>query len=66
MLRQVEWWVRNRPIAKNGGLPVTTLFFKKFSFSLRSSCIELLAVPKTLFVSAGVLFDGASFPGEYS
>ena len=24
---QIEWWVQNRPITKNGALPVTTLFF---------------------------------------
>ena len=34
MLRQIEWWVQNGPITKNGVLPVTTLFFWKFCFSL--------------------------------
>ena len=24
MLRQIEWWVQNGPITKNGVLPVTT------------------------------------------
>ena len=37
MLRLIEWWVQNEPIAKNGVLPVTTLFFWKSSFSLRTS-----------------------------
>ena len=41
MLRQIEWWVRNGPITKNGVLPVTTLFLRKFCFSLRNSCKEL-------------------------
>ena len=50
MLRQIEWV-----------LPVTTLFFWKFCFSLRT----WFDVPTTqmhiftLFVSAAVLFDGA-------
>ena len=37
MLRQIEWWVQNRPITMKGVLPVTTLFFSKFCFSLRTS-----------------------------
>ena len=37
MLRQIEWWVQNGPISKNGVLPVTTLFFWKFCFSFRTS-----------------------------
>ena len=31
MLRQVEWGVENGPMAKNGILPATTLFFKNFA-----------------------------------
>ena len=27
ILRQIEWGVQNRPITKNGVLPLTTLFF---------------------------------------
>ena len=27
MLRQIEWGVQDRPITKNGVLPVATLFF---------------------------------------
>ena len=29
MLRQIEWWVQNGPIAKNGVLPVAASFFSK-------------------------------------
>ena len=36
MLRQIEWEVQNRPITKNELLLVTTLFFRKFCFSLRT------------------------------
>ena len=35
MLRQIEWWVQNGPITNNRVLPVTTLFFTKFCFSLK-------------------------------
>ena len=42
MLRQIEWWIQNGPITKNGVLPVTTLFFWKFCFSLRISYKELI------------------------
>ena len=42
MLRQIEWEVQNGPITKDGVLPVTTLFFQKFYFSLRTSFIELI------------------------
>ena len=41
MLRQIEWWVQNGPIAKNAVFPVTILFFLKFCFSLRTSNKEL-------------------------
>ena len=37
MLRQIEWGVQNGPITKNQVLLVTTLFFRKFCFSLRTS-----------------------------
>ena len=30
ILRQIEWWVQNGPMTKNGVLPVTTLFFENF------------------------------------
>ena len=42
MLRQIEWWVQNGPITKNGVLPVTTLFFWKCYFSLGTSYKELI------------------------
>ena len=42
MLRQLEWWLQNGPITKNGVLPVTTFFFWKFCFSLRTSHKELI------------------------
>ena len=42
MIRQIEWWLQNGPIKKNGDLPVTTLFFWKFCFSLRTSYKELV------------------------
>ena len=42
MLRQIEWGVQNRPITKNGVLPVTSSFFRKFCFSLRTSHKELI------------------------
>ena len=42
MLRQKEWGVQNGPITKNGVLRVTTLFFLKFCFSLRTSRKELV------------------------
>ena len=42
MLRELEWWVQNGPITKNGVLPRTTLFFKKFRFSLRTCYKELI------------------------
>ena len=42
MLREIEWWAQNGPIAKNGSLPETTLLFLKFCFSLRTSYKELI------------------------
>ena len=42
MLRETEWWVQNGPITKNRVLPVTTLFFWKFCFSLRTSYKKLI------------------------
>ena len=37
ILRQIKWGVQNGPITKNRVLPVTTLVFRKFCFSLRTS-----------------------------
>ena len=42
ILRQIEWWVQNEAITKNGVLPVTTLFFGFFCFSLKTSYKELI------------------------
>ena len=42
LLRQVEWGVQNGHITKNGVLPVTALFFRKFYFSLRTSHEEFI------------------------
>ena len=42
MTRQIEWVVQNRPITRNIVLPVTTLFFWKFCFSMRTCDIELI------------------------
>ena len=42
MLRQIEWWVQDGPITKNGVLPATTLLFWKVCFSLRTSNKELI------------------------
>ena len=60
MLRQIKWWLQNAPITKNGVFPVTTLFFWKLCFSLKSSNKSWFVVPTTkclylyFFVSAGV------------
>ena len=65
MLRQIEWWLQNGPIKRNGVLPVTTLFFANFVSVYEPLRKSWLDVPTTqmpifvLFVSAGVLFDGA-------
>ena len=42
MLRQIKWGVKNGPNTKNGAFPVTTLFFRKFCFSLRTSYKDLI------------------------
>ena len=42
MLRQTEWWVQNEPITNNGVLPVTSLFFRKFCFSLKTFYKEVI------------------------
>ena len=62
MLRQIKWWLQNEPIAKNGVLPVTTLFFGNFVLVKEPlSWLDVLATQMpiiVLFVNAGVLFDG--------
>ena len=70
MLRQIEWGVQNRPITKNGVLPVTTLFFWKFSFSLRTAYKELtwctnLNVNIRTFRKHWKFIFRMSFPCEY-
>ena len=63
-VKTIEWWVQTGPITKSGVLPVTTLFFWRFYFSLRTSSKELILYTNSqmpifvLFVSAGVLVDG--------
>ena len=42
MLRQIKWWLQNGPITKNGVFSVTSLFFWKLCFSLKTSCKELI------------------------
>ena len=42
MFKQIEWWVQNEPITKNGLLPVTALFFRKLCFGLRNTYKELI------------------------
>ena len=42
MLRQIERWLQNGPIMKNGVLPVTNLFFWKFCFSIKTSYNDLI------------------------
>ena len=42
MLRQIEWGVQDGSITKNGVLPITTLVFRKFRFSLRILYKELI------------------------
>ena len=63
ILRQTEWGVQNGPITKNWVSPVTSLFFRKFCFSLWISC-KTLNVQITqmsifiLFEIVWVLFEG--------
>ena len=42
MLRQIEWGVQNGRITEKGIFSVTTLFFQKFCFGLRTSHKELI------------------------
>ena len=65
MLRQIKWLVQTGPITQNGVLPLTTLYYRKFCFSLRAFHKELIGCTNDpnahmqTFLSAGVLFDGA-------
>ena len=64
LMRQIEWAVQNRPIMKNGVLPITT-FFENFVFVQETHIKSWFAVPTDqisifiLSVSAGVFFEGA-------
>ena len=42
ILRKIEWWLQNGPITKSSVVPVTTLLFWKFCFSLRTPYKELI------------------------
>ena len=62
MLRQIEWWVQNGPIAKNRVLPVTILFFfSKFCFSLRTPYKELISCTSDLTTHIRTFCKGQSF-----
>ena len=64
-LRQIEWGVGNGPITKNGVLPVTTFFFRKFCFSLITLHKEVIwwtnytNVHTHIWESVGVLLEDA-------
>ena len=60
-VRQIEWWVQNGTITKNGVLPVTTLVFWKFWFSLRTSCKELIWCTNDPNVDIPAFYKGWSF-----
>ena len=47
MLGQIEWWVQNGPITRNGVLPVTTLFFGNFVSVLEPFIKSWFDVPTT-------------------
>ena len=51
MLKQLEWWVQNGPITKNGVL-LELLYFLKILFQFKNPI-------SILFVSAAVSFGGA-------
>ena len=59
MLGQIEWWIQNGPTAKRGVLPVITIFFWNFFFSLRTSDKELISCTNYTNLNTGVLFEGA-------
>ena len=61
MLRQIDGGLQNGPITKKGSLPVTTSFFKKFSFSVRDSYKELTWCINYLNVHIHTFCKGWSF-----
>ena len=65
MIRQIEWWLQNGPIKKNGDLPVTSLFFWKFCFSLRTSYKELVWCAKNTNVHIRTFCKRWSFIWRY-
>ena len=65
MFRQIEWKVQSGPITKTAVLPVSSLFFWKFFFSIRTcyikSWFEVQTTQMSIFIlseSSGVLFKG--------
>ena len=68
---KIEWWIQNEPITKNGVLPVTNLFFWKFSFILRTSYKELIWCTNypnayiNIFCKGWSFTWGTLFPWEY-
>ena len=65
MLRQIEWGVLNQPVTKNGVSPVTTIFFRKFCFCLRTFNNELnwyTKSPYSYFSKALSFIWGCFFP----
>ena len=52
MLGQIEWGVKKGSITKNAVLPLTTLFFWKFNFSIRTSNKQLIS--RTNFPNAHI------------
>ena len=64
MLEQIEWGVQSRVITRKGDLPVTTLFFWKCCFGLRTSLKELIWCTNYsndhIHTCAGVSVEGVS------
>ena len=54
MLSQIEWWIQNGPIRKNGTFPVKETLIKSW-FDVLTTQTSIFV----LFVSAEILFDGA-------
>ena len=60
-IKTKKCWVQNRPTTKNGVLPVTTLFFWKFCFSLRTFYKELIWCTNDLNVHIPTFLKRKSF-----
>ena len=65
MLRKIEWLLQNGPITKNGVLPVTTSFFWKFCFSLRTFCKELIWCTSNPNVHIHIFCKSCNFIWQY-